>query len=316
MSGRYAFSVPEPRQRDGWFRIGNVDVTTTALIVGIGLISMVVYAISPNLLFNGAFVTTEVRNGEVWRLATWPLVSYPDIWELIGLFVFWLFGHQVEERIGRVPYTWLVAAMAVLPALVVTAVGASNASGIGWETAVAGVSLLSFGFLAVVALENPTARTMLLNIPFWIVAAALLGISALSAIGARAWGTLWMMVLVVVVGLFGARQRGMLSEVLGFVPVLPWLAGPRPSPYGELGSARPKRSRGPKGSKGSRSAARPPSGASVVQGPWGVASGGPTPLEQAELDVLLDRISEGGIDSLTAQEKARLTELSRRMRES
>jgi len=53
----------------------------------------------------------------------------------------------------------------------------------------------------------------------------------------------------------------------------------------------------------------------VVAGPWAEPSG-PTRLEQAELDVLLDKISEGGIDSLNPMERKRLNELSKKMRGS
>ena len=45
--------------------------------------------------------------------------------------------------------------------------------------------------------------------------------------------------------------------------------------------------------------------------------GQPTPddlLRQAEIDVLLDKISEHGLDSLTADERRRLDEHSRRLR--
>ena len=57
------------------------------------------------------------------------------------------------------------------------------------------------------------------------------------------------------------------------------------SPYGVPGSARPKAKRFGKGR-----GAKPKGGGSgnqVVAGPWGgPPTGGPTPLEQAELDVL------------------------------
>lgn len=312
MSGRYAFSLPDPRQRDGWFRLGNIDVTTTALIVGIGVISMFVYAIDRAFVFQGVFESSLVRQGELWRLVTWPLVAYPSIWEVIGLAVFWIFGHLVEERLGRSPYTVLIVAMTVIPAVLVTLIGASNAATGDWEAATAGVSLLSLTFFTAYALENPTARTFLFNIQLWIIAAVFVGINILSALSVRAWGTLWLMLFVLVVGLFGVRQRGMLDDVLGWVPRFSFLAGPAPSPYGELGSARPKqRKRGRGKGKGKGKAAGP----SVVQGPWAGASG-PTPLEQAELDVLLDRISEGGLDSLSKQERKRLEELSRRLRDS
>jgi hypothetical protein len=112
----------------------------------------------------------------------------------------------------------------------------------------------------------------------------------LSDVGNRAYAQLALVLLVIAVGCIGARQRGML-DIVTFIPRVRRLGGPPPSPYGEVGSARPKKPKGQSRRKGT-------TGPSVVQGPWS-ATGGPTPLEQAELDVLLDRISEGGIDSLT-----------------
>ncbi len=240
MSGRYAFSIPDPRQRDGWFRIGSIDVTTTALIVGVGVISMFLYAISPGFPEQGIFVTPWVRDGEVWRLFTWPFVAMPSIWEALSLAIFWIFGHLIEEVLGRKPYTVLIAAMTVIPALLVTLIGAGNEGTGRWEVATYGVSLLSLALLTAYALEHPTARTFLLGIQLWVVAAVIVGVSILSSLGARAWGTLWMTIGVLLVGLVGVRQRGMLDEVLGFVPRVSWLSGPPPSPYGEIGSARPK----------------------------------------------------------------------------
>ncbi|MFN8019744.1 MAG: rhomboid family intramembrane serine protease [Acidimicrobiales bacterium] len=309
MSGRYAFSLPEPRRRDGWFRLGNIDVTTTALLVLCGVVSMFLYAISPSFVFNFAFSSAAVRSGEVWRLFTWPLVTVPSIWEVLGLVFFWWFGHMVEEQIGRKPYTWLVLAMTVLPAAVVSLIGVRNAeTTYQWSAYSAGLSLLTLGMLVIFALDNPNARFMF-GIPAWVFAAVIVGVDALQMIAARAWAQLLLSFLVGVVGLFGARQRGML-DVLEFIPRVKALSGPPPSPYGEIGSARPKQKRKRPRGKGAKG-----SGADVVAGPWQPTSG-PTPLEQAELDVLLDRISESGIDSLTPYEKTRLQELSKRMRDS
>jgi hypothetical protein len=58
----------------------------------------------------------------------------------------------------------------------------------------------------------------------------------------------------------------------------------------------------------------------VVEGPWDAPpppparSSADTAAAQAELDVLLDKISEHGLDSLTSAEKQRLNELSKRLR--
>ena len=75
MPGRYEFSLPEAPIRDGWFRLGTLDVTTTAIYTGLAMISMLLYAISPEFVFKGAFVSDLVRSGEVWRLVTYPRQS-------------------------------------------------------------------------------------------------------------------------------------------------------------------------------------------------------------------------------------------------
>ena len=313
MSGRYAFSLPEPRQRDGWFRIGTLDITTTVLVALVSLASMLVYAIDSVFTMKGAFVSELVRNGEVWRVFTWPLVNPPDIWTLIDIAIFWYFGNQVEERMGRKPQAVLLACMTVIPAVIVTLLNTANEFGNGrWSSY--SFSLITFAVVmfTIYVLDNPNAR-FFFGIPGWVMAAAIVGIRVLQLVSVRAWAQLILLALVMVIGCFGAAQRGML-DAFEWIPRFKRLAGPPPSPYGVIGSARPKpkRSRGLRRSRGKATSTNNP----VVTGPWATSTGGPTPLEQAELDVLLDRISAGGIDSLTKEEKARLNALSKRMRDS
>ena len=314
MSGRYAFSMPEPRQRDGWFRIGSLDMTTTNIVVGLGLLSMIVYAIDPAMLYKGAFYSPLVRDGEIWRLVTWPLVNPPSIWEFIGLVFFWWIGHQIEDQIGKAPQAVLLAAMTVLPAIVVTLINVTNDETVSrWSAFSAGVSLLSLGLFCAFALDRPN-MPFFFGIPAWVIAGVLVAIQALSLIGARAWAQLLLGGLVILVACFGAAQRGLLADQ-DWIPRIKALGGGPVSPYGVPGSARPKAKRFGKGRGGKAKGSG--SGNQVVAGPWGgPPTGGPTPLEQAELDVLLDRISAGGIDSLTPHEKERLNALSKRMRES
>ena len=315
MSGRYAFSIPEPRQRDGWFKLGSIDMTTTAIVVGLGLISMLLYAIDPDIVFYGAYISPLVRQGELWRLVTWPLVNPPGIFELIGLAVFWWLGHSVEDQIGRKPFAWLLGAMTVVPAIIVTLLNVNNEIGNSrWSAYTVSVSLLSLGLICVYALERPNAP-FFFRIPAWVVAAALVAMQALQLIGARAWAQLLLGALVIIIACFGAAQRGLLGE-FAWIPRIDALSGGPASPYGEIGSARPKAKRFGKGRSRGKPKGKSSSGNTVVAGPWNAPSSGPTPLEQAELDVLLDRISAGGIDSLTKHEKQRLNELSKRMRDS
>jgi hypothetical protein len=77
--------------------------------------------------------------------------------------------------------------------------------------------------------------------------------------------------------------------------------------------------RKPKKSKPSKPPRRS-SGSRVVEGPWksGPAPmpppAGPSAADQAELDALLDKIGADGMESLSASEKQRLNDLSKRLR--
>lgn len=290
MPGRYQFSLPERRQRDGWFKIGSLDVTTTAFMVLAGVASMFWYAISKSSLFNLIYFGFFVRDGEIWRLATWPLVNPPrEIWVVLTLAFFWFVGHQVEERIGRKRFTILIAAMTILPAALVTILKFDDGYG------AYGLSILGIALLCVFALDNPGAM-FFFGIPAWVLAAVYVGIDVLRYLGDGAYEALVLEIAVIVVAIGGARQFGLLNE-LGFIPRV---GGGRPS-----GSTQraPKRST-PKG-KGK---------GDVVAGPWAPPAPTHSPVEELELNQLLDKISASGMDSLSKQEKARLNELSKKLR--
>lgn len=304
MSGRYAFSLPGPQPRDGWFRVGSIDVTTTLLVTILGAASMVLYAISPDIVAKGVFVPELVRHGQVWRLVLWPLVNLPGIWELLGLVVFWYFGRFVEDEIGRVPQAWLLLAMTVLPAAVLTAVNVANDPSTfemtRWTTSSFSVSLLGLGMLCIFCATHPYAP-FFFNIHAWIIAVALVAMNVLQIVAARGWADLLLLFLVIAVGVFGARQRGMVDE-LEFIPRLSFLSG---APRGK----------GTRHRAGARKRSKEPG--TVVTGPWSPpGGGGVTPLEHAELDSLLDIIAEKGLDALSPAERRRLDELRRRLSDS
>ena len=317
MPGRYDFSLPEPPPRDGWFKIGSLDVTTTALMVGLSIISWFVYAASPEFLFKGAFVSTLVADGELWRLVTYPVIDPPVgdlgfLWAVITLFFFWWVGHQVEENAGRKPFTVLVLVMTVVPAVIVTLLGSTNELDGRWSAGSYGLIVFALAFLVVFALENPQARGFF-NLPVWVFAAAYVLLTVLQLVGDRRWAQLILSLLIIAFGVVGCRQLGMLTEY-DFIPALGNYADGRTGPYDRASATRRSRAKKPKGKKRGK-AAKGGSGSTVVAGPWAEPSG-PSRLEQAELDVLLDKISEGGIDSLNPMERKRLNELSKKMRGS
>jgi membrane associated rhomboid family serine protease len=281
--GRYQFSLPERPARDGWFRIGAVDMTTTALLVALGVISMFVYAIDKAFLFELAFLGYLVRDGEVWRTLTWPVVNPPDsVWVVLTLVFFWFIGHAVEDQIGRRRYTWIVLAMTVIPAAITTMLGFEPVA------YTYGLGVLGIGLLVAYALDKP-GLMFFFGIPAWVLAAVYIAIDVLRYVGDRIWEPLTVELLGAVVALVGARQCGMV-ENLQFIPR-----------FGGRHSDTRRR----------KSVSRQDSG-SVVQGPW--AGVGSSSADQFELDALLDKISALGMDSLTREEKQRLNELSKRLR--
>jgi membrane associated rhomboid family serine protease len=287
--GRYQFSLPERHRRDGWFRIGSIDVTTTAFLVIANVLSMFWYAFDKVSQLNLIFVGALVRDGDVWRIITWPFYARPTVWAAITLVFFWFVGHMIEERIGRGRFTMLLVAMTVVPAVFVTLLQIEPDIGVD------GLNLLALALLVVYALDNPTA-TAWFGIPIWVFAAVYVGLMVLQYIGDGAYEALAMGIAVILVAIGGARQFGMLGD-FGFIPR-----------FGGSGSGSGS------GSKAKKPAAGRSKGkGQVVAGPWEAA---PThsPIEELELNMLLDKISERGIDALDKTEKARLNELSKKLR--
>lgn len=292
MPGRYQFSLPERRSRDGWFRIGSLDVTTTAFMVLAGVVSMFWYAVDVDSLAQLVFSGDFVRQGDLWRLVTWPVVNPPDnIWVVLTFAFFWFVGHAVEDRIGRQRFTVMIFATTVIPAALVTIISFDGGGG------AFGLGVLGIGLLVVYALDNPGAM-FFFGIPAWVIAAVYVGIDVLRLVGNRQWEQLVLELAVVAVALFSARQYGMV-ESLSFVPRVGGGSGSRRS---SRGTSSKQRSRGKQ------------RGEAVVQGPWAAPAPSHSPADEAELNDLLDKISAHGIDALSRTEKARLNELSKKLR--
>lgn len=299
VANRFQFALPEPRPRDGWFRVGGLDITTTALLVIAGVASMFVYAIDRVTFSKLIFFPYNVRDGEFWRLVTWPVANSPrSIWVVVTLLFFWIIGHAVEGMLGRGRYTALIVVITILPAVLVTLLPPAD-----FPTAPeGGLGLLGTALFVVFAAEHPH-MPFFFGIPAWVIAAVFVGIDVLRLLGDRYWGTLLLQLTAIVVALVLVRQWGFVHR-LSFIPRL---GGSSPKPARRSSAPR----RGPE-----RRA--PDRRGSVVEGPWSA----PTPpnssadaaAAQVELDELLDKISASGLDSLSSAEKRRLNELSKRLR--
>jgi hypothetical protein len=301
MSDQFA-AIFRRRPNDGWFRAGRFDVTTTDLLCVLSVASMFVYGASidswSKLLFQGALV----RDFEIWRLVTWPVATRPDLWALLSIVLFWLFGQQIEALFGRGKFLGWVVTVTVFPAIVLTVVGAFDDSLDFWSENF-GLTTLFLGGIWVYAASYPGVRWFEV-VPLWAVAAVFTLLNALQYSGTRSTGQLLFLLVGIATALVAGRSLGLAQ---GWpIPHIP-LDGSttrRTSIRAPKKPSKPKRSSGPK----------------VVEGPWtrGPAPAPPGPVasqaDQAEMDALLDKIGANGMDALTGSEKQRLNELSKRLR--
>lgn len=292
------------RGADPWFRIGTFDVTTTAALCAIGVISMFIGAIEGSngpLLAGLEFFSDKVLSGQIWRVFTWPLPNRPDFWTLITIAIMFVLGSQLEASMGRQKFFALVVGMTVIPAVFTTILDV-----LGLDPAYAGgLRLLELGVLCAFAAAYPTAK-FFFGIPAWVLAAVIVVIEVLSLSSFRVFSAIVFLLSVVFVALVGLRSMGFADEV-SWIPKVPL-----PAPLGDSSPSGPARS--PKGRSGratrTKTRKNPPLRA--------VPPAGPSPttrLNDQEIDALLDQVSADGIDSLTKDQRRRLEQHSKRLRD-
>ncbi len=298
MSDQFA-AIFRRRPNDGWFRAGRYDVTTTDIICVLAVASMFVYGFGVDRFAKLTFVPAFVRDFELWRIFTWPIATEPAIWPLLGLVFFWLFGQQLEALFGRGKFVAWILTMTIVPALVLTLLGPLSTS-IDFMQQY-GLSNLFLGGIWVYAATYPGVKWFEV-VPLWALAAVFTVLNLLQFTGVNATGQTIFLLVSVGVALVAGRSLGLATG---------W-----PIPHLPLDGSthrKPKKSKPKRQAKGS-------SGQRVVEGPWKNApapvppSAGPSPADQAELDSLLDKIGANGMDSLTNDEKKRLNDLSKRLR--
>ena len=154
MPGRYSYTSPWSRGNDPWFRIGQVDITTTVGLIGLGIISVFTWAIegrdheiSLKLLLD----PQKVQDGEIWRLVTWPLVNQASFWTIFLFFILYMLGNQLENLMGRRTFLYLLLALTILPGLVVTLASISNSS----PAFIFGLRFVELGVLIAFAAQFP-----------------------------------------------------------------------------------------------------------------------------------------------------------------
>lgn len=284
MTGRFNFSKPGRRgPNDPWFRIGTFDVNTSAFVAGLAALSMFVYALNKDLFLPLYLLPEKVLNGQVWRLVTWPIPNVPDIWTVLMIVMFWYFGRSLEESIGRVRYLWFLLVLTIIPGIVATII----------DLPAGGLRPIELAVFVCFAIEYPNLR-FFFGIPAWVIAAVVVGVDILQLLGERQDEALLFLLVTLAVGVVALRAFGLGERV----PWIPRIKLPKRGGSGGGGGGRKKRKGGANLSVVPRPSAAPPR----------------APVMSAEIDSLLDKISEHGIESLTPAERARLEEHSRKLR--
>jgi hypothetical protein len=287
---------------DPWFRVGNIDVSTTIFVTALGVLSMVVWAIEGArgpifrnlILISQNSVTGSVLDGQLWRLVTWPIPNEPDFWTIVLLFVFFQLGTQVENLMGRRPFAWFLVALTVIPAIIVTLVEVvAGVSGLA-----EGLRFVELGVLIAFAMQYPKAP-FFFGIPAWGITAAIVALEGLQIVGLRDDYSLVVWICLIVTAMVGFRSFGY-AESLPQIPKVPLpasLTGSIATSRASRPPGRPTRRRGRKNLQ-----IVPPANPARDR------------LTEMEIDALLDQVASDGLDSLTKQQRKRLEEHSKELR--
>lgn len=303
MADRYAFQSPFSRGAGSnpWFMLGNLAVTTSVFVSGLAIIGLFVLAVEGNggPVGSGLILTdSALFGGQIWRLVTYPIAIISSQ-QLFGQFLsavfFFFIGTQMESQIGRRAFAWLVGATTVLPAILGALIATISDFGV-FST---GLRVMFLGVAVAFAAANTKARSFF-GIPFWVLVAVIFGLEVLSNLADQNFPALVMAVTSAAVGLVGIRS-------LGFAPELTWApAIPLPGAIAETSAPSQPRSTKPKKFGRKKKAAKGRANLQSVPPP--------TSASEAEIDALLDQVSDQGMGSLSKQQKQMLERHAKEMR--
>ncbi len=276
--------------------VGNLAVTTTVAVTALGVFGILLTVVEAGVGTIGSGLTLDqvaITRGQLWRFFTYTIPPAADFfWALLGLLFFFLIGSQFEAMMGRRAFTSLILALLVIPAVLGVLVAIGLDSGVPRF----GLSMLFLGVAAGFSAAMPSARSFF-GIPFWVLVAFIFAVQLLSLLTARnADGGPAGLVMLLSTGAIGL----IMTKSLGFSNVewIPSMAMPSAA-TGQATSSTPKKSRRGRGRKG---------GANLRSVPP------PTTASEAEIDALLDQVSEQGMDSLTKQQRQTLERHAKEMR--
>lgn len=198
----------QPRSdTDYWFKLGRLQVTTTVLVVLIGLAGTVAGVVVRGLIDTTHFNSDLVIAGQLWRLVTWPLVDTLSIWTALTFVILWYFGNLLESTLGRdrmgsffVGVFVIVTVSHLLAGIVIPG-----------TTLLFGLGMAQLMVILLFIAEQPN-RPFFFGIPAWVLGAVIVGLQILQLISFRSWASLIGLVLSLACVAVFARQMGLLSH--------------------------------------------------------------------------------------------------------
>jgi membrane associated rhomboid family serine protease len=276
-----------------WIRHGLI----TKILV---LVSILVYLIQIRIRDEdtGASLLTEalaviglrVMHGEVWRLFTSSFLHTTGalLPFMVEIPLFWVVGHEVEERLGRGKYGAFLAASALAAGLAIVGASKLGLRGASFESsAVVGCAGIIAAMLMWLILQSPRLNLTFfyaLTVPAWLLLAVSLIMDA--------WGLIWF-----------ADARGLtLAGDFGAIlfAIVFYGATRKPWPNASL-----RRSRSSRSDADLRIFREETGEREVLPMPAPVPSNSDLDEHlEAQLDAVLAKVAEHGQESLTSAEHA------------
>lgn len=288
-----------------WFHIWGQAVHAHTAVIATGVASMLFTTLA--ITFKSGwlavlkFSTDAVyARAEIWRVISYAVWNPPDIGFAVQMLVLWWFGREIEGFFGRRTFLQMFAGMLVLPALVALAVVKIPYMGPSEMAGLSSVSI-SLQFLVAYATLSPNV-SFFYGIPIKWVAVAVAGIQALATIANRDWTQLAVELAGIGFAFSFVRNRMGLLEL----PTLSFLGrsgGKKPPTFTVVKKQETSALQTAPVAQSQQTSPtrRAPRTARLS---FGKASPATTVLDS--IDPLLEKISRSGMDSLSAEEKARL----------
>jgi len=226
-------------------------------------------------------VNHVLQNFWVWTPASYVLVNQPSLWFLLTSYLLWSFGEPVERHLGRRVFIKLFLLLLFVQPVLLGVVGLFGAR----DMIAMGLGGVEFGVFLAFATLYPTSRIsiIILTLEVWVLATAVVAVSALAALASRDWAGLLML-------------AGQVGVAVGYIRYETGLWTPSLQLWPKAASSsKPTLSAVPKPSKKAKASA--------------TATEIPT---REVVDAILDKISRKGISSLTPEEKRKLELASKR----